>query len=218
MNNIFDRYYKKYDAWYDRNKFAYLSELEAIKKVLPRRGSGLEIGVGTGRFAHALGIAAGIDPSKNMLEIARKRGVNVRLGYGERLPFKDAAFNYAAIIITICFTKNPEKVLKEAYRVLRKKGKVVVGIVDKDSFLGKFYQKKKSAFYRKANFFSIKELTDLLEGASFSKLSYYQTLYKLPAEMKSVQKPRKGFGQGGFVVVSGEKTGFGYKRHGSDYR
>ncbi len=29
MNNIFDKYYKKYDAWYDRNKFAYLSELKA---------------------------------------------------------------------------------------------------------------------------------------------------------------------------------------------
>lgn len=203
--NIFDKYYKRYDAWYDRNKFAYLSELEAIKKVLPRRGKGLEIGVGTGRFAYALGIITGIDPSKNMIEIARKKGVNVRLGYGEHLPFKNVAFDYVTIIITICFVKDPEKVLKEAYRVLKKKGKIIMGIVDKDSFLGAFYQKKKSVFYKKADFFNIRKITGLLRDTGFSNFSYYQTLYKLPTEIKSVQKPRKGFGQGGFVVISGEK-------------
>jgi len=77
---IFDKYYKKYDLWYERNRFAYLSELEAIKKVLPKKGKGLEIGVGTARFAKPLGIKYGIDPSKKMLEIAKKKGVNVRLG------------------------------------------------------------------------------------------------------------------------------------------
>jgi ubiquinone/menaquinone biosynthesis C-methylase UbiE len=205
MNGIFDKYYRKYDAWYDKNEFAYFSELKAIRKVLPKKGKGLEIGVGTGRFAQVLGIESGIDPSKNMIEIARKRGINVKLGYGERLPFKNATFDYAAVIITICFTKNPEKVLKEAYRVLKKKGKIIIGIVDKDSFLGKFYQKKKSAFYKKAVFFSVKELTELLKTAGFFKFSYYQTLYKLPGEIKLVQKPQKGFGKGGFVVIAAKK-------------
>ncbi len=203
--NIFDKYYKKYDTWYDKNKFAYLSELKAIRKVLPKKSKGLEIGVGTGRFAHALGIECGIDPSKNMIKIARKRGVDVRLGSGEHLPFKNITFDYAAIIITICFVKYPEKVLREVCRVLKKKGKIIMGIVDKNSFLGKFYQKKKSIFYKKANFFSIKKITDLLKDAGFSKFFYYQTLYKLPAEIKSMQKPRKGFGKGGFVVIVGEK-------------
>ena len=46
--NIFYSYYKKYGAWYDKNKFAYLSEVEVVKKVLPQRGKGLEIGVGKG--------------------------------------------------------------------------------------------------------------------------------------------------------------------------
>ncbi len=55
MSSIFDKYNKKYDAWYDRNKFAYLSELEAIKRVLPEKGYGVEIGVGSGRFAAPLG-------------------------------------------------------------------------------------------------------------------------------------------------------------------
>lgn len=36
MNNAFDKHSKEYDAWYDKNKFAFLSESKAIKKVLPR--------------------------------------------------------------------------------------------------------------------------------------------------------------------------------------
>ena len=203
--NIFNNNYKKYDLWYERNRFAYLSELEAVKKVLPKTGKGLEIGVGTGRFAAPLGIITGIDPSKNMVKIARHRGVDARLGYGEKLPFRNNIFNYAVIIITICFVNDPKKVLKEAYRVLRKNGKIIIGIVNKDSFLGKYYKKKKSIFYKKANFFNIREITDLLNCAGFSGFSYYQTLYKFPVEIKSVQRPRKGFDRGGFVVILGGK-------------
>ncbi len=205
MKNIFDQYYQKYDAWYDKHKFAYLSELKAIKMVLPKKGKGLEIGIGTARFAAPLGIRYGIDPSKKMLEIAKERGVGVKLGHGEKLPFANATFDYVAIIITLCFAKGPVKVLSEARRVLRKNGKVIIGIIDKDSFLGKFYQKKKSIFYKQANFFNVREVTNLLKEAGFIRFSYYQTIFKFPDKMDSIEKPKKGFGEGGFVVISGEK-------------
>jgi len=206
MKNIFDRYYKKYDTWYDRNVFAYLSELEAVKALLPKKGKGLEIGVGTGRFAAALGIAAGIDPAKNMLKLARKRGVNAKAGSGEKLPFRNAAFGYIAIIISLCFVKNPEKVLKEAKRVLKKRGKIIIGIVDKDSFLGKFYQNKRSAFYKQANFFRVKEVRDLLKAEGFSKFSYRQTIFRPLNKINSIEKPKRGFGKGGFVLICAKKT------------
>ena len=60
----FERYTEEYEDWLERNKFAYLSELEAIKSQLPKTGYGLEIGVGSGRFAAPLGIKLGIEPSK----------------------------------------------------------------------------------------------------------------------------------------------------------
>lgn len=205
MKNLFDKYYRRYDMWYDKNKFAYLSELEAIKKVLPKRGRGLEIGVGTGRFAQPLGIGTGIDPSKNMIRIARERGVQVVLGLGEDLPFKDGAFDYVAVIVTICFLKDPLKVVKEAYRVLKEKGKIIAAIVDRDSFLGKFYGKKRNIFYSRANFLTVDELRNILGNAGFSTFSYYQTLSKLPSRINSREKPRKGFGEGGFVVILGKK-------------
>ena len=205
MSDIFDKYYKKYDAWYEKNKFAYLSEIGALKKVVPNKGEGLEIGVGTGRFASRLGIKYGADPSENMLIIAKKRGIDVHHAQGERLPFDSLVFDYVAIIITLCFVKDPIKVLIEAKRVLKNRGKVIVGIIDKDSFLGRFYQRKKSLFYKQAHFFGVKEVTDLLKMSGFARISYYQTIYKFPDEMTSVEKPRKGFGRGGFVVISGIK-------------
>ena len=205
MNSVFDLYSKQYDAWYSRHEFAFLSEIEAIKKVLPPAGNGLEIGVGTGRFASSLGIATGVDPSREMLRIAKERSVNTHLGFGEMLPFPNEVFDYAAVIITLCFVRNPKKVIEEAYRVLKKSGKVIIGIVDRESFLGKFYQHKESVFYKRARFFSVTEVTELLEESDFSYFSYYQTISILPNDMKSVEKPQKGFGKGSFVVIAAEK-------------
>lgn len=203
--NIFNQYSEKYDEWYDKHKFAYLSELEALKKVIPKASKGLEIGVGTGRFAAELNIATGIDPSEKMIEIARKRGVNVQLGHGESLPFSERSFDYVVIIIAICFVKDPLKVLKEARRVIKEKGHLIIGIIDKDSSLGKFYQKKKSVFYKKAHFFTIKEIRNFLKESGFSKFLFYQTLFTLPDRMTSVEKPKKGFGHGGFLVIRAGK-------------
>jgi ubiquinone/menaquinone biosynthesis C-methylase UbiE len=50
-SEVFDKYFKEYDEWYEKNKLAYLSEVAALKKVIPKGKKGLEIGVGTGRFA-----------------------------------------------------------------------------------------------------------------------------------------------------------------------
>ena len=200
--NIFDSYCDKYDDWYENHKFAYLSELEALRKVVPKSARGLEIGVGTGRFAAPLNITLGIDPSQKMLEIASQRDVNIRWGYGEDLPFTTDSFDYAAIIITLCFVKDPFQVLKEARRVIKKGGQLIIAIIDKDSYLGRFYQKKKSVFYDRAHFFRVEEVEHLLKQTGFNKFTYYQTLFTLPEKMASVEEPQEGFGKGGFVIIN----------------
>lgn len=201
MKNVFDTHYRKYDKWYDEYPAVFLSEIKAIKKVLPASSKGLEIGVGTGRFAASLGIECGIDPSEKMAMKARERGVDARSGVGENLPFADNTFGYVAIINTLCFVKNPLTVLKEAKRVLKQRARIVIGIIDKNSFLGRFYQTKKSLFYKQAHFFSVDEVTRLLKDAGFSRFSYYQTLFSFPEENARVEKTYKGFGRGGFVVI-----------------
>jgi len=200
--NIFEDYCDRYDDWYEDHKFAYLSELEALKKVVPQSARGLEIGLGTGRFAAPLNITLGIDPSHKMLEKAIQRGINVRWGYGEDLPFTSDSFDYAAILITLCFVQDPLLVLKEARRVIKKDGQLIIAIIDKDSYLGKIYQKTKSVFYKKARFFNVKELENLLKQSGFNKFSYYQTLFTLPDKMISVEKTEEGFGKGGYVIIN----------------
>jgi hypothetical protein len=49
--------------------------------MLPEGGTGIEIGVGTGRFAAPLGIKVGVEPARAMGEIARReRGIEVVAG------------------------------------------------------------------------------------------------------------------------------------------
>ncbi len=199
--NIFDKHYKKYDAWYEKNKFAYFSELKALRKVLPKRGKGFEVGVGTGRFASALDVEYGLDPSLKMARIAGERGVKVEIGRGEKLPFKNQKFDFCLVVITISFVKEPGKVIKEIKRVLKKKGKLIVGMIDRESFLGRFYQRKKSEFYKQAHLFSPPQAVTLLKKAGFKKFSFWQTIFHLPQKIKYVEKPKIGFGKGGFVVI-----------------
>jgi ubiquinone/menaquinone biosynthesis C-methylase UbiE len=206
MINVFDKYYKEYDQWYEENKFVYLSEIAAIRKVLPENAKGLEVGVGTGRFAAALNTHYGLDLSQNMLCIARERGINVVAASAQEIPFKSGVFDYITFIISICFINNYRKALEQAIRVLKPAGRVIIGFVDKDSFLGRAYKEKKSLFYEKANFFNVKEIGDLARNAGLSNIHYYQTLFALPRQIDSVEEPKEGFGQGGFVVVAGTKS------------
>jgi len=203
--DIFDTYAQRYDDWYERNKFAYLSELKVLKHVIPGKGRGLEIGVGTGRFAQPLGIKTGIDPSEKMLEFARRRNIKTFVGKGEHLPFNDGEFNFVLIVITLCFVKNPDKVIAESKRVLRDRGKLIIGIIDRNSKLGRFYQKKKSVFYRVANFFSPEEVISLMKNNGFKNITTFQTIFDLPQNIKKIEGYKEGYGDGGFVVISGKK-------------
>ncbi len=202
--DVFNKFYKKYDDWYDENKFIFLSELEAVRKVIPEEGKGLEIGVGSGRFASELNIEYGVDPSINMLKLAKARGVVVATGFGEELPFKDNSFDYAAILTTLSFVKNVSKVFYEAKRVVKKSGYIISGIIDEDSFLGELYKEKStSKFYTHCKFLSSLELLDVYKKSDILITEIYQTLFKAPQLIDKIEKPKISFGEGGYVVVKG---------------
>jgi len=199
---------RKYDNWYEKCKFAYLSEINVIEQLIPKKGLGLEVGVGTGRFASVLNIPFGIDPAKESLKISHQRGVEVALAVGENLPFKNEIFDYLIMVISLSFLHDPKKALFEAKKVLKQKGKIIIGIVDKNSFLGKLYQKKKAGghpFYREATLFSPSEVIDFLKKVNFKKFETYQTIFNFPDKIKNIQQPMKGYGKGGFVVIDAEK-------------
>ena len=205
---VFDKYFEDYDQWYENNKSIYLSELEAFKKVIPINKKGLEIGVGTGRFAEPLGIEYGVDPSESMLSIAKKRGIKTFVGKGENLPFPDKEFDYVLLAITICFVENPDKVIEEARRVLKDNGKIIIGIVDRNSPLGKFYLEKKKEghkFYKYATFYSTEEIVEMLKKHNFKDFIFYQTIFGSINDIKEIEEPKEGYGEGSFVVISATK-------------
>lgn len=50
----FDTYISEYEQWFDDHRFVFLSELEALRNVLPDTGRGVEIVIGSGVFASPL--------------------------------------------------------------------------------------------------------------------------------------------------------------------
>jgi ubiquinone/menaquinone biosynthesis C-methylase UbiE len=200
--NVFDERSEEYDPWFDENPVLYQSELKILREAIPLEGKGLEIGVGSGRFAAPLQIAHGVDPAPSMLKIAKERGVKVKAGQAEALPYDDGEFDYAAIITSLCFITDPQKALQEARRVLKPGGKLILAILDRESPMGKAYQSSKDQdpYYKYASFFSAQEVINLLRQTGFEKITHRQTLYDLSVD--EVQEPIDGYGEGGFVVIS----------------
>ncbi|MBZ6497062.1 class I SAM-dependent methyltransferase [Natrinema longum] len=199
----FERHADRYDEWFETHPEAYRSEVEALRRLLPRPGFGVEIGVGSGRFASPLGMRVGIDPAGEMLAHARDRGIDVVTGVAEALPFPEETFDTALIVTTICFVDDVFRTVSEARRVLRPDGSLVIGYIDKNSPIGRRYQEQKAdnPFYREAVFVSTAELVDELEAAGFTDFEFVQTICHWPADIDDPEPIEEGYGEGSFVGI-----------------
>jgi len=204
----FVRHHRRYEEWFERHGPAYVSELLAVRALLPWRGRGLEIGVGTGRFAGPLGVKFGIDPAGQMLGYACARGVDVAHAAAEALPFADSVFDYALVVTTICFVDDAPAMLREVARVLRPGGKLIVGLIDRESALGKDYvaHQAENIFYRQATFYSAIEVEALLKETGFSNFVWLQTLSAPPSTIREIEPAREGTGPGAFLVVHAQNA------------
>lgn len=206
---MFDVLAERYDTWYDKpsGKSAFNLEKVCLGSLCEDlKHPCLEIGVGTGRFADALKIECGIDISAGVLKFAKKRGVAVIKGKGEKLPFIDKSFGAVFIIVTLCFVDEPLKVLEEAARVLRDSGGIILGLILRESPWASFYKKKGKAgnvFYRIAKFHSFEELKAMIEKAGLKILGINSTIFQAPTENPlRFESPRKGyFEEAGFTAV-----------------
>ena len=110
----------------------YLSDLE-----LPDGAEALEIGCGTGAIARVLaawpgiGRVVGVDPSPALIETARRLADGVenlafREGDGLSLELADASFDVVVAHRVLSHVPAPERVLAEAFRVLRPGGSLAL--------------------------------------------------------------------------------------------
>ena len=203
----FEAYHGRYEAWFQRYVTVYYSELLAIHSLLPWHGLGIEIGVGSGRFAAPLGIRVGLDPSRAMLTYAIERGISGIQGIAEALPFKDAVFDYGLVVTTICFVDDPKTMLNEAHRLLKPRAPLVIGFIDRSSRLGRRYlmRQNESVFYRVARFYSALEVERLLNATGFVDLTWRQTLSKPLNKIHEIEPVCDGHGHGGFVAVKAHR-------------
>ncbi|TMJ98463.1 MAG: methyltransferase domain-containing protein [Actinobacteria bacterium] len=138
----------------------------------------LEVGCGTGRLAAALAERGarvwGVDPSEEMLAQAREiagRGVGLKLGRAEDLPFRDGWFERALMRLVLHHLDRP-RAFAELGRVLAPGGRLVVATFDPASFAGYWLNRffPPMAEIDEARFPGLDELRLELEAAGFTEV------------------------------------------------
>ena len=205
----FEEHVAEYEEWFEKYNHVFLSEIFAIRELLPKGENlyGLEVGAGTGRFSQALGIKEGVDPSVAMREIASKRGINIMDGEVENLPYHDLSFDFVLMVFCISYFEDLHKAFKETFRVLKHNSCLILGFIDKNSLIGRYYESKrqKSVFYKHAIFYSVQKITNELKEVGFHQLQFSQTLFHNLDEIKDIEIAEPGYGKGSFVLIKAIK-------------
>ena len=193
MGHVFDfNEALAYERWISRpqNKIAFELEAELMRNLLqPMRGeSVLDIGCGTGACLEAfleMGMrVTGLDPSTYMLDIALKKighRADLYRDYAEDLPFDDNSFNYACLFSTLEFVDDPQKVLREAFRV--SKDRVFIGVLNRYAIKG-IQRRVKGIFtptiFNHARFYSVWELKQMIRNIMGPVPISWRTVCQLP--------------------------------------
>lgn len=124
--NRFSFFYPLVDIFLKPSKRRLVQEINSLPF-----GYLLDIGVGNGSHLHLYRShkITAIDTSRKMLEAAGKRNrsaIELLQMNGEKLSFRDQSFDYIILSHVIAVVDNPEKLLEEAYRVLKPNGQVFI--------------------------------------------------------------------------------------------
>jgi len=187
-SEVFNRLAGRYDAWFDGPPGSRIfdAEVKCLRTLMPEDTSGwIEVGVGSGRFAAALGIAEGVDPARAMVEKAAERGVRTRVATAEELPYHERSLGGILLVVTLCFLDEPRRAMQEFARVLKPGGTLLVAIVPADSSWGNYYRRKGRdghPFYSVARFYTCSEAIEIAEEAGFELVGAATTLPTDPEE------------------------------------
>lgn len=232
MKKSFDKYAEKYDSWFLENKNVLYSEVKLVAHFLRDNERVLSIGCGSGLFEmilkkeYGISINEGVEPSKDMADIATKRGLNVTINSAEE--YICEAGIYDTILYNGCpsYISNIEKALQNSFNALREGGRIILIDVPKESSYGLLYNLAKSVgtwghpllegiyprdpypieLVNQANWRTTEEKIRLMKQAGFIDLEYAQTLTKHPIYSNNiVEDPISGYDCGDYVAICGYK-------------
>ncbi len=145
----------------------------------------LDVGTGTGRFAIEFAkngaIVIGLDPSKAMIKLARRKSlqgrvdgrINLVVAAAHKLPFKTNSFDCSVSINVLNHISDYTKVLVEIARVLKQKGYFVANFPSMQSFylpVALFINFRKRALFRNvySRWFTLGEIRESFSEAGLS--------------------------------------------------
>ena len=157
VSDVFDKVYDKYDLM---NNLMSLGIHKSWKKQIiysmkPKSNKKLiDVACGTGDIAKVFTEDTDgkskvycVDPSKKMISLGKEKlksykNISWHIASAEKLPFREAQFDYYVISFGLRNTKNLNQSLSEAYRVLKKGGRFLCLEFSKidNNYLNFFYQ------------------------------------------------------------------------------
>lgn len=136
----------------------------------------LDIGCGMGATVNYLKTkyninSYGIDLSQKLIDLGKEKyNLSLIKGQGENLPFRDNYFHRVFAECTLSLMNNSEKTLKEAYRVLKQEGYLVITDVNAENteFIPELKKSNVGSCLR--NLFDLEVLISSLENIGFKIL------------------------------------------------
>ena len=138
VSEVFDKVHDKYDLMNNLMSFGIHKswKKQLIFSMKPKSYRKLiDVACGTGDIAELFAKATNgrsqvycVDPNKKMISVGKERlkkykNVSWKISSAEKLPFKSEFFDYYVISFGLRNTKNLDKALSEAFRVLKKGGR-----------------------------------------------------------------------------------------------
>lgn len=166
-----------YEAWYEttgrRADCLEKALLKRLQACFPQASTILEVGCGTGHFTRWFaeqGLqATGVDLSRPMLIEAVCLGSPPCVRSDAlALPFSTGAFDLVALVTTLEFLPEPVQPLAEALRVARQG--LVLGVLNRQSLLGRQWKREGGPIWGVARFFAPAELSRLVQRAAAGRL------------------------------------------------